>query len=36
MGPHRPLPRIKLGRHVRFLRTRVETTILAAGETDST
>jgi excisionase family DNA binding protein len=34
-GRNGQLPRIKLGRHVRFLRAHVEATILAAGETDS-
>ena len=30
-GRNGKLPRIKLGRHVRFLRARVEAAILAAG-----
>ncbi len=34
-GRNGKLPRIKLGRHVRFLRARVEAAILAAGEADS-
>ena len=31
-GRNGTLPRIKLGRHVRFLRTQVEATILSARE----
>lgn len=34
-GRNGKLPRIKLGRHVRFVRARVEAATLAAGETDS-
>jgi excisionase family DNA binding protein len=34
-GRNGTLPRIKLGRHVRFLRAQVEATILAAQDTSS-